>query len=125
MNPKLLIVVPGTQISCFFFHFHSKQTESKYQYSSKRKKKTNIQKNEEENHGPPRVRHSVLKLECKQEREGEEQAMGHKSLKSQGHSPPAHHPPPDQHSPKKQKLQELYPHQLQRTKNPFLRLSRE
>jgi hypothetical protein len=91
----------------------------------KKKKKTNIQKNEEENHGPPRVRHSVLKLECKQEREGEEQAMGHKSLKSQGHSPPAHHPPPDQHSPKKQKLQELYPHQLQRTKNPFLRLSRE
>lgn len=125
MNPKLLIVVPGTQNFMLFLPLPQQANWKQYQYSSKREKKLIIQKNEEENHGPPRVRHGMLKLECKQEREGEEQAMGHKSLKRLGHSPPAHHPPLHQHFRKNQKLQELYQHELQRTKNPFLGISRE
>jgi hypothetical protein len=115
------------KISCLFFHFLSKQTIKAIPiniYILKLKYKNG----EEESNGPPRVRQGMLKLECKQEREGEEQTMGHESLKRQGHSPPAHHPPLDQHSQKKQEIAGNVPTRTpdQRTKeNPLLGLSRE
>jgi hypothetical protein len=116
------------KISCLFFHFLSKQTIKAIPIYIYIYIKLKYKNGEEESNGPPRVRQGMLKLECKQEREGEEQTMGHESLKRQGHSPPAHHPPLDQHSQKKQEIAGNVPTRTpdQRTKeNPLLGLSRE